>query len=145
MLSKRMIVLAAAVSLGAAALGPDNAWAQMRGGFGGMHGGGFGGMHGGFGGMHGGFGGMRGGFGGMPGGFAGGFRGHFAPSVAIHNRFAFRDRFAFRNRFAFRHHFFPVRHRFAFATVPFFAGDGCLRLRHVWTAWGWTWRRVWVC
>jgi hypothetical protein len=23
--------------------------------------------------------------------------------------------------------------------------DGCLRLRQVWTPWGWTWRRTWVC
>jgi len=132
MLRRNIITLAAAVSLGVAALAPTTASAQrgMQGGFG-MHGGGFG-MHGGGFGMHSGFG-MRGGF--------GGFRSHvFAPRFAVGNRFAFRD------RFAFRHRFFPFRHRFAFAAgAPFFVGSGCLQLRHVWTDWGWTWRRVWVC
>jgi hypothetical protein len=26
-----------------------------------------------------------------------------------------------------------------------FVADGCLQVRRVWTEWGWTWRRVWVC
>lgn len=65
----------------------------------------------------------------------------FAPHVAFSHHFAGHDRLFFRDRFAFRHHVFPFRQHLAFA----FADDGCFRLRHVWTRWGWTWRRVWVC
>ena len=133
MLRRSIFTLAAALSLGVAALAPTTASAQrgMHGGFG-MHGGGFGMHGGGFGMRSGGFGMRSGGFG-MRGGF-GGFRSHvFAPRFAVGNRFAFRHRF-------------PFRHRIAFAAgAPFFVGSGCLQLRHVWTEWGWTWRRIWVC
>ncbi len=118
MLRTGIIALAAAVSLGAAALAPDTAAARMGGGHGGLRGGGHFAAH------------------------------HFVPRAGFHrgfarNRFVVHNRFAFRHHaFRFRHRFF--RHRFAFAAAPFF-DDDCLVVRHVWRPWGWTWRRVWVC
>jgi hypothetical protein len=23
--------------------------------------------------------------------------------------------------------------------------ESCVRVRHIWTPWGWTWRRLWIC
>ena len=139
---KTISMLVASVALGMAIL-PSPVSAAMRGGSGGM------GMHGG---MAGGF---RGGMSAGPG-----FRGGMSTGPNFRQGFAVRDNFAFRNRafinnrvalrnhvfinnrFAFRHHRF---HRFA---RPFFVasvGDDCFIVRHVWTPWGWRWRRVWVC
>ncbi len=68
----------------------------------------------------------------------------FRNRVVVNNRFAFRNRFVFRDRFAFRHHV-PFRHRFFVHRRFAFADDDCFVVRHVWTHWGWRWRRVWVC
>jgi hypothetical protein len=79
--------------------------------------------------------------------------GAFRSSAAVNNRFVVNNRFAVQNRFAanrfaFRHHF-PFRHRFVrdrFAFASFaFAGSDCFVIRRVWTPWGWSWRRIWVC
>ncbi len=66
----------------------------------------------------------------------------------LEHRAFFRHRIAFdriedrlEHRSFFRH---PFRRDFAFVRAPLVA-DGCLRLRHVWTPWGWRWHRVWVC
>ena len=134
MLSKSIITLAAAASLGAAVLIPDIASAQMRG------------FHGSVG-----IGGTFHSQAGRPVSVHNGMAFHdrvaFDNRGAFHDRAAFHDRFAFRSRFhdrfAFRHHFF--RNRFAVVGVPFDDDDGCLSLRHVWTPWGWTWKRVWIC
>jgi hypothetical protein len=129
---KMIIALAATAMLGAAAIA-DSAMARGGHGGGGGHGG-----HGGMGGMHGG---MRGGMAvGMRGGSWGGARvGAWGGSRAFaHNRFV-------HNRFAFRHHRFH-RSRFLFAAsfgYPYY-GD-CFMVRRVWSPWGWTWRRIWVC
>lgn len=113
---KSIITFAAAALLGFAVLVPQTASAQMR-----------------FSGVHGNFAAAR---------FA---HSAIAPRATFHNRFIFRDndRFAFHHRFAFAHHrFFAFRHPFAFAAV---GDNGCFRVRRVWTPWGWTWRRIWVC
>jgi hypothetical protein len=125
---KMIIALAATAMLGAAAIA-DNAIARGGHGGGGGHGG-----HGGMGGMHAGMGGMRGGsWGGARVGAWGGSR------AWGHSRFV-------HNRFAFRHHRFH-RNRFLFATsigfgYPYY---DCYTVRRVWSPWGWTWRRIWVC
>src|SRR5262245_37962516 len=172
MLCRSIITLAAVASLGAAGLlTSDIASAQMGGGRGGGGGGammgGGGGGGGGGGAMMGGGGRGGGGGGAMIGGggrfgggaqlgrggggrFAAGPNGRFtgrafAPQrgfnirCAARNRFAFHNRFPnrFHNRFVFRHRFFP-RRVFAF-------GGSCVVVRHVWTPWGWAWRRIWVC
>jgi hypothetical protein len=113
---RSIITLAAAALLGFAMLVPQAASAQMRPGA-------------------------------MHGNFAFAHR-SFAPA-AFHNRFVSRDRFAFRNRFVahnfpFHHRFFAFRHPFAVAAVVG-DDDGCFRLRRIWTPWGWSWRRIWVC
>jgi hypothetical protein len=133
MTRKMIIALAATAMLGAAAIA--NTAAARGGGHGGMGGGHGGGMHGGMGGMHGGWGGgMRAAsWGGPRAAMWGGHRG-FARSGFVHNRFAFR------------HHRF--HRRFVFASVGFgypYYNDYCFVGRRVWTPWGWTWRRVWVC
>jgi hypothetical protein len=141
MTRKMIIALVATAMLGAAAIA-DTA-AARGGGHGGMGGGHGGGMHGGMGGMHGGWGGgMRaGGWGGMRAASWGGPR---AAMWGGHRGFA-RSGFV-HNRFAFRHHRF--HRRFVFASVGFgypYYNDYCFVGRRVWTPWGWTWRRIWVC
>jgi hypothetical protein len=73
---------------------------------------------------HGGFHGGHGFHGGFHPGFHPGFR-HFG--FRHHDRFFVRDRFFFGPSFAF------------------VDGPGCVRVRRVWTPWGWRWRRIWVC
>jgi hypothetical protein len=67
-------------------------------------------------------------------------------SRAIGPRAGFNNRIAFRNnRFVFRNNRFAFRHRFVrFGRVFAFAGS-CSIVRRVWTPWGWSWRRIWVC
>jgi hypothetical protein len=69
--------------------------------------------------------------------------------VAFHQmrafpRVAYRQHFVVRHRLAFRHPFF-FRHRFAVVRAPILIDDGCWRVHHIWTDWGWRWRRIWVC
>jgi len=52
---------------------------------------------------------------------------------------------------AYRQHFFYARHpifirrHFAVIGAPIWLDGGCWRVYRVWTYWGWSWRRVWVC
>jgi hypothetical protein len=43
-----------------------------------------------------------------------------------------------------RHPIFIRRH-FAVIGAPIWLDGGCWRVHRVWTYWGWSWRRVWVC
>jgi hypothetical protein len=66
-------------------------------------------------------------------------------NFAFHHRpFLHHHRF-FHNRFVFRHHHRFFHNRFAFIGAGFAFDDECFVIRHVWTPWGWHWRRVWVC
>ena len=48
--------------------------------------------------------------------------------------------------FAFHHHHHGFFHnRFAFVGVPYAYDYDCYAVRRVWTPWGWSWRRTWVC
>jgi hypothetical protein len=57
---------------------------------------------------------------------------------------AYRQRFIVRHRLAFRHPFLVRRH-FALIRAPILIDEGCWRVHHVWSPWGWRLRRVWVC
>jgi hypothetical protein len=48
------------------------------------------------------------------------------------------------HHFAFRHHH-RFHNRFAFVGVPYASDYDCFVVRRVWTPWGWSWRRIWVC
>jgi hypothetical protein len=107
MRTTRVITLAAATLLGAAALVPTVASARMGGHMGGHFAGGMGGRIG---------------------------AGHFAARAFAPHAFvshagpvAFHRNFAFHNRFAFRHHF---RRGFAFAAVPYVVDSGCWQWWH---------------
>jgi len=65
------------------------------------------------------------------GGWQGGFhRGFVGPRIGFHRGFV-------GPRFGFRRGFVGPRFSFAFG--------GCSVVRRVWTPFGWSWRRVWVC
>jgi hypothetical protein len=119
---KGVMAIAAAVALGAATMATGvTAAPHGGGGGGGGHMGGGGAAFGG--------GGRMGGGGAAFGGGAGG-------------AFAGRPGFAFNRGFRGRR-FGPG---FGWWGGPLWAYTGtCWRLRHVWTPWGWRWRRIWVC
>jgi hypothetical protein len=54
---------------------------------------------------------------------------------------AYRQHFFYaRHRLVFRHPIFIRRH-FALIGTPIWLDGGCWRVHHVWTYWGWRWRR----
>jgi hypothetical protein len=108
MLSRSIITLAAAASLGAAVLASAPAWARMGGG----HGGGHAAMGGHF--------------------AAGGVR---SAAIVHDGNFAVRNRVIVNNRFPVRHRFAFRHHRFAFVGGPIIVDDSCWRWwygRRIW-------------
>jgi hypothetical protein len=60
----------------------------------------------------------------------------FAPGIGFRRGFV-------GPRFGFRRGFIGPRVAFGFGAPWAFAG--CSQVRHVWTPFGWRWRRIWVC
>ncbi len=135
---KGAMAIAAAIALGAATM-TTGVMAAPHGG-GGMGGRGGGGAA--FGGARGGMGGGAA-FGGRSGGMAFNRGGTFAGRPGFTGRPGFVGRPGVAFNRGFRRRFGPG---FGWWGGPLWAYTGtCWRLRHVWTPFGWSWRRIWVC
>jgi hypothetical protein len=125
---KGAMAIAAAIALGAATM-TTGVMAAPHGGPGGGGGMGRGGPA------------MGGGVRGGPA-FGGGGMAFNRPGFTGRPGFVGRPGFAFNRGFRGRR-FGPG---FGWWGGPLWAYTGtCWRLRHVWTPWGWRWRRIWVC